>query len=30
MLWNPATGQRYSVGKEGKDDGRNVTLDIAV
>jgi len=30
MLWNPATGQLYSVGKDGKDDSGDVTLDIAV
>jgi len=30
MLWNPAIGQLYRVGKEGKDDGGNVALDIAV
>jgi hypothetical protein len=30
MLWNPATGQLYSVGKDGKDNGGDFTLDIAV
>jgi hypothetical protein len=30
MLWNPATGQLYSVGKNGKDDSGDITLDIAV
>ena len=30
MLWNPTTGQLYSVGKDGKDNGGDITLDIAV
>jgi hypothetical protein len=30
MLWNPATGQLYSVGKDGKDNGGDFTTDIAV
>ena len=30
MLWNPATGQLYSVGKDGKDDSGDVTLGITV
>jgi hypothetical protein len=30
MLWNPATGQLYSMGKDGKGDSGDVTLNIAV
>ena len=30
MPRNPASGQLYSVGKDGKDDSEDVTLDITV